>query len=84
VADGHLVLQDGRQPLGGVQDAVVLHVAAGADHDRVRSRPAAPPRTRHSRRQQRSRRRPAPRSGEQNYSFDEMKAAGWHISLSLG
>jgi hypothetical protein len=22
--------------------------------------------------------------GEQNYSFDEMKAAGWHISLSLG
>ena len=34
VADGHLVLQDGRQPLGGVQDAVVLHVAAGADHDR--------------------------------------------------
>jgi hypothetical protein len=25
--------QDGRQPLGGVQDAVVLHVAAGADHD---------------------------------------------------
>ena len=33
VADGHLVLQDGRQPLGGVQDAVVLHVAAGAAHD---------------------------------------------------
>jgi hypothetical protein len=22
--------------------------------------------------------------GEQNYSFDEMKAAEWHISLSLG
>lgn len=33
MTDGHLILQDGRQPLGGVQDAVVLHVAAGPDHD---------------------------------------------------
>jgi hypothetical protein len=67
-----------------VQDAVVLHIAAGADHDgpEVSPQHRPVPDTRagghgHVADQHRGR-------GEQNYSFDKMKAAGWHISLSLG